>query len=252
MIGAIVPGAPCRGRTRLDRGAVRGGQYLYIAIGRYYGSGSLVDPAQGVRRRHPRAPAGAAGARGTDRGRALGHHPAGPAARVHPPGQAQGSRPGPRPPRRRFGLLPLRRGRLDATQRELWRSLREGSDDPLLRQDAERVPSVLAIARRRAELGRHRGRRHGTPLFARPHLGSAGAYRAAAAGNRRRAGHRLRRRRAGRTAGAACQALCLRRHQRARGRRRRRAPAPLRQRGSARRRHACPALQGRAASTWSC
>ena len=34
---------------------------------------------------------------------------------------------------------------LDATQRELWRSLREGSDDPLLRQDAERVPSVLAL-----------------------------------------------------------------------------------------------------------
>lgn len=33
---------------------------------------------------------------------------------------------------------------LDAAQRELWRSLREGSDDPLLRQDAERVTSVLA------------------------------------------------------------------------------------------------------------
>ena len=33
---------------------------------------------------------------------------------------------------------------LDAAQRELWRSLRNGSDDPLLRQDAERVPSVLA------------------------------------------------------------------------------------------------------------
>ena len=33
---------------------------------------------------------------------------------------------------------------LDPAQRELWRSLREGSDDPLLRQDAERVPSVLA------------------------------------------------------------------------------------------------------------
>ncbi|MEJ1095235.1 MULTISPECIES: metalloregulator ArsR/SmtB family transcription factor [unclassified Pseudoxanthomonas] len=33
---------------------------------------------------------------------------------------------------------------LDAAQRELWRSLKEGSDDPLLRQDAERVPAVLA------------------------------------------------------------------------------------------------------------
>jgi ArsR family transcriptional regulator len=33
---------------------------------------------------------------------------------------------------------------LDAVQRELWRSLRQGSDDPLLRQDAERVASVLA------------------------------------------------------------------------------------------------------------
>lgn len=34
---------------------------------------------------------------------------------------------------------------LDAAQRELWRSLRDGSDDPLLRQDAERMPSVLAL-----------------------------------------------------------------------------------------------------------
>jgi ArsR family transcriptional regulator len=33
---------------------------------------------------------------------------------------------------------------LDPVQRELWRSLKEGSDDPLLRQDAERVPAVLA------------------------------------------------------------------------------------------------------------
>lgn len=33
---------------------------------------------------------------------------------------------------------------LDPAQRELWRSLREGSDDPLLRQDAERVAAVLA------------------------------------------------------------------------------------------------------------
>ncbi|MEL1264618.1 metalloregulator ArsR/SmtB family transcription factor [Pseudoxanthomonas putridarboris] len=33
---------------------------------------------------------------------------------------------------------------LDAVQRELWRSLKQGSDDPLLRQDAERVAGVLA------------------------------------------------------------------------------------------------------------
>jgi SAM-dependent methyltransferase len=33
---------------------------------------------------------------------------------------------------------------LDTVQRELWRSLRDGSDDPLLRQDAERVDNVLA------------------------------------------------------------------------------------------------------------
>ena len=33
---------------------------------------------------------------------------------------------------------------LDTVQRELWRSLRDGSDDPLLRQDAERLPAVLA------------------------------------------------------------------------------------------------------------
>jgi ArsR family transcriptional regulator len=33
---------------------------------------------------------------------------------------------------------------LDPAQLELWRSLRQGSDDPLLRQDAERTASVLA------------------------------------------------------------------------------------------------------------
>lgn len=33
---------------------------------------------------------------------------------------------------------------LDPAQRALWRALREGSDDPLLRQDAERIPGVLA------------------------------------------------------------------------------------------------------------
>ncbi|MFC0679270.1 metalloregulator ArsR/SmtB family transcription factor [Lysobacter korlensis] len=35
-------------------------------------------------------------------------------------------------------------GTLDGAQRALWQTLREGSDDPLLRQDAERVPGVLA------------------------------------------------------------------------------------------------------------
>jgi DNA-binding transcriptional ArsR family regulator/protein-L-isoaspartate O-methyltransferase len=33
---------------------------------------------------------------------------------------------------------------LDPAQRALWRTLREGSDDPLLRQDQERIPAVLA------------------------------------------------------------------------------------------------------------
>ena len=33
---------------------------------------------------------------------------------------------------------------LDSAQRALWQTLREGSDDPLLRQDAERVTEVLA------------------------------------------------------------------------------------------------------------
>lgn len=33
---------------------------------------------------------------------------------------------------------------LDSAQRSLWQTLREGSDDPLLRQDAERVTAVLA------------------------------------------------------------------------------------------------------------
>ncbi len=34
---------------------------------------------------------------------------------------------------------------LDPAQRALWLSISQGSDDPLLRQDAERVPSVLAM-----------------------------------------------------------------------------------------------------------
>jgi ArsR family transcriptional regulator len=34
---------------------------------------------------------------------------------------------------------------LDAAQRALWQSISSGSDDPLLRQDAERVPGVLAM-----------------------------------------------------------------------------------------------------------
>ncbi len=34
--------------------------------------------------------------------------------------------------------------KLDPAQRDLWRALKEGSDDPLLRQDAERLPAVLA------------------------------------------------------------------------------------------------------------
>ena len=34
---------------------------------------------------------------------------------------------------------------LDPAQRALWQTLRDGSDDPLLRQDAERVASVLAM-----------------------------------------------------------------------------------------------------------
>src|SRR5688572_331411 len=33
---------------------------------------------------------------------------------------------------------------LDSAQRALWKTLREGSDDPLLRQDSDRVPEVLA------------------------------------------------------------------------------------------------------------
>ena len=34
---------------------------------------------------------------------------------------------------------------LDPALRDLWRTLRDGSDDPLLRQDAERLPEVLAM-----------------------------------------------------------------------------------------------------------
>ena len=36
-------------------------------------------------------------------------------------------------------------GALDPAQQALWRTVSDGSDDPLLRQDAERVPGVLAM-----------------------------------------------------------------------------------------------------------
>ena len=39
---------------------------------------------------------------------------------------------------------------LDPAQRALWLALSTGSDDPLLRQDAERVAAVLAICSRHA------------------------------------------------------------------------------------------------------
>jgi hypothetical protein len=91
----------------------------------------------------------------------------------------------------------------DEAQHKLLDSLRESIDDALLREDAARLPGVLAQRAGDRRLGRHRGRRHGAPLFARPHLGNAGAIAAAIAGNRRRAGHRLRRRHHRRTAGAA-------------------------------------------------
>ena len=88
--------------------------------------------------------------------------------------------------------------RMDRAQRALWSALSAGADDPL-RSDA--APAGCARgARHRAELGRFGGRRHGAPLFARPHLGSLGAHRAAAAVARRRARHRVGRRRAGGTA----------------------------------------------------
>ncbi len=121
---------------------------------------------------------------------------------------------------------------------------RAGTDDPLLRQDAERLTAVLANARLRRELGRLGGRRHGAPLLARPHLGSAGARRPAPARARRSARRRLRRRRARRTAGAACAPLSsawtastkvvLAAE---------RAPAQARPRRGARGRHAGPALR---------
>ena len=207
-----------------------------------------------LRRRHPRAPAGPARARGTDRGRAVRDHPAGAAARVHPPGQAQGRRPGARPPRRRVRLLPLqRRPPRPGANAPLWQALRAGTDDPLLRQDAERVPAVLAMRaadQNWADIG---GRRHGAPLFARPHLGSAGARRAAAARARRRARRRLRRRRAGRTARAACAPLRLHRHQpRAWSPPRASACAATDTSRCARATcRPCPST-GRAASTWCC
>ena len=92
---------------------------------------------------------------------------------------------------------------LDPAQRALWQTLRNGSDDPCCARTPNAFAGVLADARGRPELGRLGGRRHGTPLFAGPHVGSARAHRAAPAASRRRAGHRLGRRRARRTARAA-------------------------------------------------
>jgi DNA-binding transcriptional ArsR family regulator len=103
---------------------------------------------------------------------------------------------------------------LDPAQRALWQSISTGSDDPLLRQDAERVPAVLAMRAAdqnwadsvAGDMERHYSPGRTWEALARTALPLLDAGR--------RARHRLRRRRAGRTAGAACASLRLRRRQR--------------------------------------
>jgi ArsR family transcriptional regulator len=139
---------------------------------------------------------------------------------------------------------------LDPAQRALWHALSNGSDDPLLRRDAERVAAVLA----------HRASDQNwadsvaatwsaTTLRAAP--GRPGAHRVAAAGTGDvldiASGDGVL---AELVAPHAKRYICI--DTSARGRRRQRAPAPPAQCGSARGRHACAARSRTAASTWWC
>src|SRR5690606_27371108 len=145
-----------------------------------------------------------------------------------------------RPPRRRLGLLPFQcrtpgSGRIAA----LGSPARQHRRSPAA--PGRRTPAGGAgHARGRPELGRFRRRRHGAALLARPHLGSPGPRRAAAAGTRRRTRCRLRRRCAGGTAGAAFAPLRLRRLQRPGGGGGTRAAQPPGTGAGAGGRHACP------------
>jgi len=124
---------------------------------------------------------------------------------------------------------------LDPAQRALWHALSTGSDDPLLRQDAERVPAVLAMRAAdqnwadsvAGDMERHYSPGRTWEAMARSALPLLETGR--------RAGHRFRRRRTRRTAGPPCTTLRLHRHQCARGRRRQRAPAQAAQCGGTRR-----------------
>src|SRR5574337_1161343 len=115
----------------------------------------------------------------------------------------------------------------------------DGAADLLraLDDDVQRLPSVLA-ARARPRLGRQRGRRHGASLLTGPHLGNPRPHVAAIAGDRRRTGYRVGRRRAGRTAGTPCALDRVRGFQPQRGGGRAQAPQGVPQRRSDRRRHA--------------
>ena len=116
---------------------------------------------------NPRAPAGAAGARNSDRGRIVRDHPARAAAGVHPPGQAQGR-----------WLVRDRRAGVSAYYRfddaaSIRRSVRCGLDQrrqrrSLLRQDAERVRRAGDAPPTRT--GDSVAGDMERPLLARPHL----------------------------------------------------------------------------------
>src|SRR5690606_4801876 len=172
---------------RESRLTLPGAPPIIIALSRYgdmRGSGILVRPAQGAGRRHPRAPAGAAGTRGTHRGRTVRGDAPGPAPGVDPPRAPEGRRPGARPAGRRLRLLPLRGG-----------SSGPGPARPVA-HPARRQRRPAAAPGRRApgrgagdarvgpELGGLGGRGHGAALLPGPHLGGDGAQRVAAVRNR--------------------------------------------------------------------
>ncbi len=125
------------------------------------------------------------------------------------------------------------------------RALRENIDDALLRDDAQRLPAALAQRASTEGWADSGCRRHGTPLLARPHLGSPGARHDQHGRDRRCARYRVRRRRPRRTAGTARQFHTLPGRERA-GDCRRACPAQtVPQCRSATGRHAC-AGSGRA------
>ena len=120
---------------------------------------------------HPSAAAVAARPGGTQRSGNGCDHAAGSAARFHPPGQAQRSRIGHRPSRRRLGVLSHGRGIRRSESRGAVEGAAVRGLGPFDSAGSRAHPPGAQRPQWRAQLGRHRGGRYGTPLLPRAYLG---------------------------------------------------------------------------------